>query len=215
MIKKQLAAQIALVVITVIGLGAVIGLLIMPATGSLRSTLDQRKQLSDTISQAKERLGFLQQQNRQKATIESRYDAAVRYLPDSSDQSNLILQLGEIGKQAGLIVTRIAIADPANDTVEFSGELIGSYQATSQFFTSLKQMLRANEIATINLEVGQNSVKTTLTGKAFFKPIPKDLAFEGERPAKQVELLDSLTQFGDPIKPQEQPGGSPEPFGTF
>lgn len=216
MIKKKLLISSLILVVALMIFAAVGLLFILPELRRLQNILAEKRSLDQEIAQAQDYLNFLDKEDKPGGRIETLYRKSLIYLPESTNQSNFILQVNEIGRNASLAVSKLVIGDQKKDQVEFTMELKGDYQGMVVFFANLKNALKVTAIDNLSFSLSDNNkVVAQIKGRVFFEPIPEQMEITRTKFSSDVKILDDLTEFGEPISSEEVPGGSSEPFGQL
>lgn len=214
MIKRQFIKYAAVLVLA-LTLSVVDVLLLTPASTSRQQTKLKEQAFQTELAKQLGHLDYLKKQAEQKNLIDHYFNQAIFYLPENQSQNDLILQLDEGAKAGGISQNSLALEDPQKDQVGFSIAATGSYQSVIEFVKNLKQTLRLITLSSVTLQAGEEGTGLNIKGQAYFEPLLKTGQQAQEKLSSDVKLLDELKHFGDPIKPEEFTGGSPEPFGSL
>jgi type IV pilus assembly protein PilO len=133
-------------------------LLVQPTEDKIKAQVEQRRKLDNDLGEKSEIAQNLNERRREMDVLEQKLAEALTELPENKDVEELLAQLNDIGKKAGLEIARV---EPGPETVgggDFFARIpikmvvSGNYHEIAMFLQEMANMRRIVNVNNIKLD---------------------------------------------------------------
>lgn len=230
---------------TIVLVAAETFMLIAPSIRGLVGLKQKQAEMGLEINLTQDRLNYLTEVSQNQAELEKLYEDLLVWLPESIEQNDFILQWKETAKAsllnvASVIISKSAAAQTqisapesdsttpgqtqnsniistqvASTSIQFESQIEGTFQALLNFIANLRNLKRIIILNDISIRPSEGINQYTIAGQAYYSPINPVIKSAHQRLVEDIDDLKNLIRPGIPVKAEETPGQSPEPFGTL
>jgi len=227
---------------TIVIIGVIGFLWLRPVIASSWKTYSGTQTAKKDLTEASKKKSVLENltKNNQLASL---YDIASKYIPESSNSGELVIELTAMAAQSNLLVDQVSLDDkkdtattkeegtsettstPSSDTssaanneVNFSLKVTGTFPDFLNFLKNTETSSRLISFTAMTLAQETDKFTAQLTGKAFWKKgssLDKTLA-NIEISEDTINKFQNLKTYGTPINlPTESGFGRTDPFAGY
>ena len=168
LVKTPLPQKAAVIILLVVGISAGNWYSVIdPLEAELVNLAAEQQKLDQDFQQKQTIANNLNQFKRQKEELEQQLAQAVTELPVAPEIDELLRQLNDVGKKAGLEITRVTPQGEAAEgfyvKIPIAMSVQGSYEEIAIFFESVSKLRRIVNISNVALQSPtKKSEKVTL-----------------------------------------------------
>ncbi len=170
--KVPLAAKVGILVVIAAGVTAgTYFMLIDPLETEIQGLHAKQASLDQTLLEKKEIADNLNERRREMDQLEQKLQDALTELPEKKDIDELLAQLNDVGKKAGLEITRVVPGTEAMESfyarIPVQMSVLGNYHEIALFLQEVANMRRIVNVNNIRLGVKEQKNNKVILSSEF------------------------------------------------